>query len=74
VHRGGAIRVADKVLVMREGQVQAFGPAAEIVPGLAPAPQPAPPPQPVPQPRPAAAPMQTMTMPLRANDEYRLRA
>jgi ATP-binding cassette subfamily C protein len=72
VHRGGAIRVADKVLVMRDGQVQAFGPAAEIVPGLAPAPQPAP--QPQPRPTPAPAPMQMMTTPPRANDEYRLRA
>lgn len=76
VHRGGAIRVADKVLVMREGQVQSFGPAAEIVPGLAPAQAPAPaqaqaPPQPAPRP---ATPVHVMNTPVRANDEYRLRA
>lgn len=72
VHRGGAIRVADKVLVMRDGQVQSFGPAAEIVPGLAPAPaQAAPVQQPAPRPAPPA---HVMNTPMRANDEYRLRA
>jgi ABC-type protease/lipase transport system fused ATPase/permease subunit len=32
VHRGGAIRVADRVLVLKEGQVKAFGTPEQVLP------------------------------------------
>ena len=31
-HRASLIRAADKLLVLREGRAEAFGPAAEVVP------------------------------------------
>lgn len=71
VHRGGAIRIADRVLVLKEGQVQKIGPAAEIVPGLAP--PPARPPAPPPPPQPARTPLHVVAS-APAGDEYRLRA
>ncbi len=71
VHRGGAIRIADRVMVLREGQVQSIGPAASVVPGLAP--------QPAAQPAAAAAParmtpLHVVSPPAPTGDEYRLRA
>ena len=40
-HRASLIGTADKLLVMREGRVQAFGPTAEVLPQVS-RPQPVP--------------------------------
>jgi len=90
VHRGAAIRIADRVMVLKEGQVQSMGPAADVVPGLAA--QPPRPVAPVQTPpfqsspmqaaQPATAPSAFAPRPLHvvspgqspASDEYRLRA
>jgi PrtD family type I secretion system ABC transporter len=40
-HRGAMLRVCDKLLVVREGTQQAFGPRDEVLKSLAPPPQPA---------------------------------